>query len=100
MATSSGLSSRSREPQEGKEVVVKCKGDTSTDLGAVSATPRGVQPPGKEDKNVKEEVMSCKPSASVSAESRAEQERWHRVVCGFTVISSTIDSSTCDSSTH
>ena len=46
MATYSGLSPlrESCEPQEGKEVVVKCKGDTCTDSGAVPTTPRGVQP--------------------------------------------------------
>ena len=38
----SGLSRESCEPQEGKEVMVKCKGDTCTDSGAVPATPRGV----------------------------------------------------------
>ena len=70
MATSTGLSSESRQPQEDKEVVVKCKGDTCTDSGAVPTTPRGVQPPSKEDKNVKEEAMSSKPTASVSAGNR------------------------------
>ena len=52
-----GLSSESREPQEGKEVMVKCKEDTCTDSGAVPTTPRGVQPPSKEDKNLKEEAV-------------------------------------------
>ena len=72
MATCNGLSIGSCEPQEGKEVVVKCtcKGDTCTDSGAVPTTPRGVQPPNKEDKNLKEENMSCKPASSVSAENR------------------------------
>ena len=41
------------EPQKGEEMVVKCKGDTCTDSEPVSATPYGVQPPSKEDKNVK-----------------------------------------------
>ena len=49
---------------------MKCKGDTWTDSGAVSTTPRGVQPPSKEDKYLKEEAMSCKPASSVSEENR------------------------------
>ena len=85
MATSSGLSSESCEPQEGKEVMVKCKGDTCTDSGAVPTTPRGVQPPSKEDKNLKEEPMSCKPASSVSEENRnLKRAVWGCVVgCGL-----------------
>ena len=85
MATSSGLSSESCEPQEGKEVMVRCKGDTCTDSGAVPTTPRGVQPPSKEDKNLKEEGMSCKPASSVSAENRnLKRAGWGCVVgCGL-----------------
>ena len=70
MAISSGLSSKFCEPQEGKEVMVKYKSDTCIDSGAVPTTPRGVQPPSKEDKNLKEEPMSCKPASSVSEENR------------------------------
>ena len=80
MATSSGLSSESCEPQEGKEVVVKCKGDTCTDSGAVPTTPRGVQPPSKEDKNLKEEPMSCKPAHELS-ECREQELKEGRVGC-------------------
>ena len=55
---------------------MKCKGDTCTDSGAVSATPPGVQPPtcSKEGKNLKEEAITCKPSGSVSAENRKKRE--------------------------
>ena len=85
MTTCSGLSSESCEPQEGKEVMVKCKGDTCTDSGAVPTTPRGVQPPSKEDKNLKEEPMSCKPASSVSEENRnLKRAGWGCVVgCGL-----------------
>ena len=56
---------------------MKCKGDTCTDSGAVPTTPRGVQPPNKEDKNIKEDDMSFKPSVSVSAENKnRERAGW------------------------
>ena len=65
--------------------MVKCKGDTCTDSGAVPTSPRGVQPPSKEDKNLKEEHMSCKPASSVSAENRnLKRAGWGCVVgCGL-----------------
>ena len=49
---------------------MKCKGDTCTDSGAVPITPRGVQPSSKGD--IKEESLSCKPSASVSGTGRGQ----------------------------
>ena len=78
------LSSESYEPQEGKEVMVKYKRDTWTDSGAVPTTPRGVQPPSKEDRNITEEAMSCKPASSVSEEKRnLKKAGWGCVVgCG------------------
>ena len=62
---------------------MKCKEDTCTDSRAVSTTPRGVQPPSKED--IKEEAMSCKPASSVSEENRnLKRAGWGCVVgCGL-----------------
>ena len=78
MATSSGLYSESRQLQEGKEVIVKCKSDTCTDSGAVPCVPTRLHVvyshPAK-GKNVKEEAMSCKPAASVSEEN-GERAGW------------------------
>ena len=65
MATCSGLASESCEPQERKEVMVKCKGDTCSYHSTWCTTTQQL-----EDRNLKEEAMSCKPASSVSEENR------------------------------
>ena len=71
MATCSGLSPVSPvSPRKANRWWRSVKETLRLTLELFSTTPRGVQLPSKEDKNLKEEAMPCKPASSVSEENR------------------------------